>query len=60
MIGGLGLPGHIAELLVDAQRGMAQGALDVESEDLEKLRGRPPAPFKESVARILDAAGSQD
>lgn len=58
MMGGLGLPGHLVELLVDAQRGMARGALDVESEDLEQLLGRPAAPLTESVARILDAAGS--
>lgn len=59
MIGRFGLPQYLLELLVDAQRGMRQGALDVESGDLEQLLGRPPAPLTESVARIVDAAGSQ-
>lgn len=59
MLGGFGLPDHLLKLLVDAQRGMRQGALDVESEDLEQLLGRPPEPLKASVALILDAAGSK-
>jgi NAD(P)H dehydrogenase (quinone) len=59
MMGGFGLPDYLVELLVDAQRGMRQGALDVESEDLERLLGRPPTPLKESVARILDSAGAK-
>lgn len=60
MMGGFGLPAHLVELLVDAQRAMRQGALDVASADLEQLLGRPPAPLQESVALIVDAAGSKD
>lgn len=56
MIAGFGLPDYLVELLVDAQQAMRQGALDVESDDLERLLGRPPAPLKESIARISGAA----
>ncbi len=53
MLAGYGLPGFLVELLVDAQRAMREGALDVESGDLERLLGRPATPLKEGVARIL-------
>lgn len=58
MIAGFGLPDHLVELLVDAQQAMRQGALDVESKDLERLLGRPSTPLKESIARILDTTGT--
>jgi NAD(P)H dehydrogenase (quinone) len=57
MLGGYGLPGFLVELLVDAQRAMRQGALDVESGDLERLLGRAATPLMDGVARIL-AAGA--
>jgi NAD(P)H dehydrogenase (quinone) len=57
MLAGYGLPGFLVELLVDAQRAMRQGALDVESGDLERLLGRPATPLMDGVARIL-AAGA--
>ncbi|MFZ2491559.1 MAG: SDR family NAD(P)-dependent oxidoreductase, partial [Thermoanaerobaculia bacterium] len=50
-----GLPRFLVELLVDSQRAMRQGALDVESGDLERLLGRPATTLTESVARILGA-----
>lgn len=53
MLAGYGLPGFLVELLVDAQRAMREGALDVESGDLERLLGRPATSRKEGVARIL-------
>jgi NAD(P)H dehydrogenase (quinone) len=56
MIAGFGLPDHIVELLADAQQAMWQGALDVESEDLERLLSRPPTPLKASIANILNRA----
>lgn len=60
MLGGFGLPGYLVELLVDAQRAMRKGALDVTSGDLEKLLGRPATSLEEGVRRILDsiAAGA--
>lgn len=56
MLSGYGLPGFMVELLVDAQRAMRQGALDIESGDLELLLGGPATPLRESVAQILSAA----
>lgn len=56
MIAGFGLPGYVVELLVDAQRAMRQGALDVQSGDLERLLGRPATPLKAVVERIVAGA----
>jgi len=55
MIAGFGLPVHIVELLVDAQRAMREGAMDVESGDLEYLLGRPPTPIRKTIAGMIDA-----
>lgn len=55
MIAGFGLPLYIVELLVDAQRAMRQGAMDIESGDLEYLLGRPPAPIRKTIAGMIDA-----
>lgn len=57
MLAGYGLPGFLVELLVDAQRAMRQGALDVESGDLERLLGRPATPLTNGIALVL-AAGA--
>ncbi|HWI16837.1 MAG TPA: SDR family oxidoreductase [Vicinamibacterales bacterium] len=56
MLAGYGLPGFLVELLVDAQRAMRQGALAVESGDLERLLGRPATPLTDGVARILSGS----
>lgn len=56
ILAGYGLPGFLVELLVDAQRAMRQGALDVESGDLERLLGRPATPLTDGVARILSGS----
>ncbi len=58
MVAGYGLPGFMVELLVDAQRAMRQGALDIESGDLERLIGRPATPLRDSIARILGTASA--
>jgi NAD(P)H dehydrogenase (quinone) len=57
MLAGYGLPGFLVGLLVDAQRAMRQGALDVESGDLERLLGRPATSLTDGIARVL-AAGT--
>lgn len=51
-----GLPPFVVELLVDSLRAMRQGALDVESDDLERLLGRPATALTEVIARILGTA----
>jgi NAD(P)H dehydrogenase (quinone) len=53
MLAGYGLPDFLVELLVDAQRAMRQGALDVKSGDLERLLGRPATPLPDGIARML-------
>jgi NAD(P)H dehydrogenase (quinone) len=61
LLAGDGLPSFLVELLVDAQRAMRQGALDVESGDLEQLLGRPATSLADGVTRILaDHGRSQD
>jgi NAD(P)H dehydrogenase (quinone) len=57
MLAKIGLPAFAIELIVDAQRAMRRGALDMPSRDLERLLGQPVTPLKESVARLL-AAGT--
>lgn len=56
MVAGFGLPIYIVELLLDAQRAMRHGAMDVESGDLEYLLGRPVTPLRKTVARMIDVA----
>lgn len=47
-----GLPGPVVTMLVDVQRGVREGALDVESGDLEALLGRPQTPLEDVLARL--------
>ncbi|MBL7502053.1 NAD(P)H-binding protein [Frankia sp. CNm7] len=50
---GAGLPGYLAELLVDADLRIAEGALATVTDDLRTLIGRPSTPLSESVAAAL-------
>jgi NAD(P)H dehydrogenase (quinone) len=50
---GAGLPAAIAEMLVDADRGLGRGELDDESGELRRLIGRPTTPLAEAVAAAL-------
>lgn len=52
-----GLPEFVIELLKGIQKAIREGALDVESSDLEKLLGRPTLSFEAAVAEV--ANGSQ-
>jgi NAD(P)H dehydrogenase (quinone) len=45
-----GLPAPLAAALADADRGISEGELYVESSDLEKLIGRAPAPLSEALS----------
>ena len=60
MIAGFGLPIHVVELLVDAQRAMRQGAMDIESRDLEYLLGRPPTPIRKTIEGMIDARRQEE
>lgn len=48
-----GLPEGYAEVLGDADRGIADGHLYVEEDDLHHLIGRPTTPLAEAVAEAL-------
>lgn len=52
----IGLPGSVADLLAGIHASIRQGALDVESDDLATLLGRPPTPLSEVVKTIVSRA----
>nr|WP_263323524.1 SDR family oxidoreductase [Neobacillus sp. Marseille-Q6967] len=51
---GAGLPEFIIPMLVDIQKGIRDGALEVESNDFEKLLGRPLTPINEALTQIVN------
>jgi NAD(P)H dehydrogenase (quinone) len=50
---GAGLPEPYAAILADGDRGLAQGELYVEGDDLEQLIGRPPTPLADAIRAAL-------
>ena len=48
-----GTPDVMAEFSVDIQRAIRKGNLDVESEDLPRLMGRPAISLKQSLTEII-------
>lgn len=50
-----GVPEAYAAVLVDSDRGIAEGHLYTESDDLHRLIGRPTTPLEEAVADALEA-----
>ena len=52
-----GLPAPVAEILVDADRAIADGELEVNSGDLARLIGRPTTPLAVGVAQAVAALG---
>lgn len=48
-----GVPEFIIPFLVNVQRGIKDGALEVESNDFEKLLGRPATPVHEALTQIV-------
>ncbi len=48
-----GLPAELAEVLADADRGMARGEMYTDSGDLRRLIGRPPVTLAEALAAAL-------
>ncbi|WP_194816237.1 SDR family oxidoreductase [Nocardia sp. XZ_19_385] len=50
---GAGLPAAVAKALADADTGISQGVLDVDSGDLQKLLGRPSTPAVEVFRAAL-------
>lgn len=54
IIKGAGVPDFVIPLLVGIQQGIREGALEVESNDFEKLLGRPATPVREALTQIID------
>lgn len=52
---GVGLPGPVAAVYADGDRGVADGELLVEGEALERLVGRPATPLAQAVRSALSS-----
>jgi NAD(P)H dehydrogenase (quinone) len=50
---GAGVPDFVVPILVDIQKAIRDGALDIESSDLEKLLNRKITPISEGLAQIV-------
>ena len=50
----LGVPDFVIPILVDIQKSIRKGTLDVESNDFEKVLGRPTTPIKEALTQIVN------
>ena len=51
---GAGVPEFIIPFLVEIQKGIREGALEIESNDFEKLLGRPVTPISEALTQIVN------
>jgi NAD(P)H dehydrogenase (quinone) len=51
---GAGVPEFIIPFLVEIQKGIRDGALEVESNDFEKLLGRPATPIRDALSQIVN------
>ncbi len=51
---GAGVPEAYLPLLVNIQKGIREGGLEVESNDIEKLLGRPIIPIREALKQIVN------
>lgn len=50
-----GVPEVILPFLIDIQKGIREGTLDVKSNDLEKLLGRPLLPIQEALRQLVSS-----
>lgn len=51
----LGMPLSMAQLLVDIEKALSQGALDIQTTDLQQLTGKKPILVTDFMARQLEA-----
>ena len=51
---GAGVPEFVIPFLVEIQKGIREGALEIESNDFEKLLGRPVTPISEGLTQIVN------
>ncbi|GAA4704440.1 SDR family oxidoreductase [Brevibacillus fulvus] len=55
-----GVPDFVIPMLVEIQKGIRAGALEVESDDFEKVLGRPATPIHEALSQLVgEIASSQ-
>ncbi|GGJ14042.1 hypothetical protein GCM10010885_24240 [Alicyclobacillus cellulosilyticus] len=54
IMAGAGVPEPIIPFLVAIQRAIREGALDVVSDDFEKLLGRPVTPVPQAIAAMVE------
>ncbi|MGG1572533.1 SDR family oxidoreductase [Fictibacillus sp. NRS-1165] len=54
MMKGAGVPDFIIPMLVDIQKGIRDGELEVESKGFEKLLGRPATPVNEALSQMVN------
>ncbi|MGU3472852.1 SDR family oxidoreductase [Paenibacillus sp. D51F] len=52
---GAGVPDFVIPILVSIQQDIREGALEIESNDFEKLLGRPVTPISEALTQIVNA-----
>ena len=50
---GAGVPDFVIPILVNIQKGIRDDALNIESNDFEKLLGRPVTPISKALAQII-------
>ncbi|MET1031527.1 SDR family oxidoreductase [Domibacillus tundrae] len=51
---GAGVPDFLIPMLVNIQKDIREGALEIESNDFEKLLGRPITPINEALTQIVN------
>ncbi|WP_319468978.1 SDR family oxidoreductase [uncultured Trichococcus sp.] len=51
---GAGVPDFVIPILLAIQKSIREGSLDVESNDFEKLLGRPATPIHEALSQIVN------
>ncbi|MFS0763309.1 SDR family oxidoreductase [Peribacillus phoenicis] len=54
MMKGAGVPEAYLPMLVNTQKGIRNGGLEIESNDLEKLLGHSSTPINEALSQIVD------
>lgn len=54
MMLGAGIPDFVIPILVGIQQGIREGTLEIESNDFDKLLGRPVTPIKEALTQTIN------
>jgi NAD(P)H dehydrogenase (quinone) len=53
-IKGAGMPDFLIPILLGIQKGIREGTLEIESDDFERLLGRPLTPLSEGLKKIIE------